>query len=68
MAQKKSNENLDAVRKRLRAGELTAKDVELLDKLTLREQELRDALKSAKKGAGGKRILAQLPFGMDLVK
>ena len=57
-------EHLAEVRGRLQQGKLTGDDVKLLDELVRGAEEIA-ALTT---GEGGKRVIARLPFGMDVVK
>lgn len=55
--------DIDALRARLREGSLTADDIELID-ITLRERvEIGDLGE-----IDGRRIIARLPNGMDIIK
>ena len=57
---------LKGARQRLRKGQLSADDLKLLEELLDGAEEVASLGKA--RTAGGKRILAHLPFGMDVVK
>jgi hypothetical protein len=63
MLYKKSQ--LKGIRERLKKGKLSAKDHEILNDLLSGAEEIASL---TTKGKSGKRIVARLPFGMDLVK
>ena len=56
--------NLTAIRKRLRGGTLSSGDVRVIEGLL---KELQKLERTPKKKTG-QRLIARLPFGMDIVK
>jgi hypothetical protein len=60
-------DQLSGIRERLRAGKLSEEDHRLLDDLLNGAEEIA-SLEPAEKGGSGKRLVARLPFGMDIVK
>lgn len=58
-----SNTDYNAVRERLRKSELSHSDVEILDQMLRERVEMGDLGE-----IGGRRIIARLPNGMDIIK
>jgi hypothetical protein len=57
-------DHISSIRERLQHGKLSPEDVKFVDELLRGAEEL----SSLATGEGGKRVIARLPFGMDVVK
>lgn len=70
MATEKSltSDELKGVLKRVKAGKLTSDDQKALSGMLGSAIKLRQLLEKSKVTSGGKKVLASLPFGFDIVK
>jgi hypothetical protein len=59
---------LKAVAKRLKQSDLSAADKAILLSVLSSTIELRQVLEKSTKKLGGKKVIASLPFGFDIVK
>lgn len=63
-----SSTDLKEVLKRVKSGKLTADDQAVLAEILGNAIKLRQLVEKAKVTKGGKKVLASLPFGFDIVK
>lgn len=68
MARKKSSRDLEQIRKRLGEGSLTKQDVSVVDEILVAHIESYKAIERATEKLGGKKVIARLPLGFDIVK
>lgn len=70
MAAEKSptSEELKGVLKRIKTGKLTSDDQKVLSEILGNAIKLRQLVEKSKVTKGGKKVLASLPFGFDIVK
>lgn len=63
-----SSDDLKGVLKRVKTGKLTSDDQKALSDILGGAIKLRQLVEKSKATAGGKKVLASLPFGFDIVK
>jgi len=63
-----SSTDLKALVKRVKAGKTTVADKAVLTEILGHSIRLTQLVEKSKGAAGGKKILASLPFGFDIVK
>jgi DNA mismatch repair ATPase MutS len=63
-----SSTDLKGLLKRVKAGKLTPDDQVVLAEILGNAIKLRQLVEKAKVIKGGKKVLASLPFGFDIVK
>jgi hypothetical protein len=61
-------EKLSAIKERLRAGQLTDEDKSVLEDVLTEAEKLGRMESGAREKEGGLKVLASLPFGVDIVK
>jgi hypothetical protein len=68
MAAEKTSVELKGILKRVKTGKLTSDDQKALSDLLGSAIKLRQLVEKSKTTSGGKKVLASLPFGFDIVK
>jgi len=63
-----SSADLKALLKRVKSGSLTANDQAILSGLLGQTIKLKQLVEKSKASHGGKKVIASLPFGFDVVK
>jgi hypothetical protein len=59
---------LKAVMKRLKASDLSSRDKAVLSNILGQTVRLKQLVEKSTSSRGGKKVLASLPFGFDIVK
>lgn len=68
MSESLSSEQLKEVLERVKADKLTSSDRECLIDLLEPAIKLRQLVEAAQTTSGNKKVIASLPFGLDIVK
>ena len=63
-----SSADLKAVMKRLKASDLSSGDKVIVSDILAQTVKLKQLVEKSTSTRGGKRVLASLPFGFDIVK
>jgi hypothetical protein len=63
-----SSADLKVMLKRVKSGNLTADDQAILSELLGQTIKLKQLVEKSKAAHGGKKVIASLPFGFDVVK